>query len=238
LKASFKTAIHDLFTKVAPHYDRMNDLMSLGWQRFWKAYFVQNLPFKQLPSPMHYLDMASGTGDIGNLVFQYAKEQKKEVFAYFADPNETMIAQAQSKSLYSDSIQWTCTGAEKTPFLDTYFDLYTIAFGLRNVENRHATLMEAFRILKPGSFFYCLEFSHLIHAGLVPIYHAYLYSVLPLLGKKIAGDRAPYDYLRKSILEFPSQPMLAMELNQAGFSQVGFCNLSSGIVAIHWGIKP
>lgn len=232
---SFET-IQTLFSSIAPVYDRMNEAMSFGLHRMWKTHFVQHLPWKRLPSPFSYIDMACGSGDIAQRVLNIAAQHQHTVHATLCDPNTQMLQTAQDK-LRDYPVQWVTSRGEETPFPDNSFDLYTIAFGLRNITHRLQALQEALRILKPGGFFYCLEFSRPTHPLIACAYRPYLRWGLPLWGALIAGKTAPYQYLADSIQAFPTQLQLEALLTTAGFKAVDHHNLSTGIVAIHWGQK-
>lgn len=230
-----KEKIESLFSSIASSYDRMNDVMSLGQHKFWKAYFVERLPWASLPSPFVYVDMSCGSGDIGALVLQKADACAKNVIPLFVDPNLDMMSLGKEK-IKDERIEWRCESAEDLSIDSDSTDLYTISFGLRNVSDRGKALAQALRVLKKGGAFYCLEFSHPTHPGVECAYHGYL-QVLPFIGKLVAGQSEPYTYLGQSIRDFPSPALVSMELSQAGFKDVGHQSLSCGIVAIHWGYK-
>ena len=227
--------ISAFFSSIAPSYDRMNDILSFGCHPFWKAYFVEHLPWATLPDPFVVLDMACGSGDIGALMLQKADLHGKGIQPLFVDPNPDMLALGQQR-LVDPRIVWMVESAECLSLAEGTIDLYTIAFGLRNVQNRKQSLAEAFRVLKEGGSFFCLEFSTPNYPLLGCAYHGYL-RLFPLLGKIFAKQADPYRYLAQSIRDFPSPSIIAMEMTQAGFREVDYKNLSSGIVAIHWGIK-
>ena len=228
--------IDGLFSSVASHYDLMNDLMSLGAHRVWRRLFVKELPWADLPSSFTYLDMSCGTGDMGGMVLDQADAYQKNIHAFFCDPNRDMLEKAQKKWT-NPSIEWVQTYAETTPFQDESIDLYTVAFGLRNTQDRSASLQEVYRILKPGGFFFCLEFSMPAHPILKSVYKPYLRFGLPVLGRWIAHNAAAYRYLGDSICSFPSPYILEAEMAQVGLNSIGHRLLMEGIVAIHWGEK-
>lgn len=229
---NFSEDIRALFDSIAGTYDRMNDVMSLGLHRFWKAYFVEKLPWDVLPQESVILDMACGTGDISQLLWRAAENRSKSLDLYLMDPSTEMISYAQKKWSYGDTARWITGWAESIPLLENSVDLYTVAFGLRNFQNRKKALEEAHRVLRPGGYFSCLEFSHpespLWECG----YKAYL-KILPLMGQILGRGASPYAYLKESILAFPSPKEIFMELGVAGFQDVSVCSLSKGIVSIY-----
>lgn len=243
--------VHHVFQRVAPRYDLMNDIMSGGLHRWWKKKFVEGLPLVALPSlpsaPAHILDMASGTGDIARRIGQrllHLNEihihKKLEIELTLCDLTEEMLQEGR-KRLLADfptfPLKWVCGNAEALPLPDNSVDLYTIAFGLRNVTSPEKALAEAYRVLKPGGFFFCLEFSHVTSPLLSGLYEAYSFHLIPCFGAWIAQDRPAYQYLIESIRKFPSQKILLSLLEEAGFIKTHFDNLSGGIVAIHTGEK-
>lgn len=213
----------------------MNDIMSFGWHRFWKSNFVKRFSINDFSRPITYLDMSCGSCDIGKKVFKESYKKNQNIVFFFADPNEKMLEQGK-KRISDPKIQWICTTAEKTPFIDNYFDLYSIAFGLRNVQNCTDALNEAFRIIKPGGYIFSLEFFQPTNFFLKYAYKLYL-RTLPVIGKVVTGHSAPYSYLRTSILAFPSPEKIASAFTNSGFQDVGYTLLSFGIAAIHWGRK-
>ncbi len=225
--------VTDVFHRVAQRYDFMNDAMSLGVHRLWKDCFVRKM---KSPGPQHLLDVAGGTGDIA---FRFLK-QSLDHQVTLCDINTRMIEVGRDRALnqgHVKKVQWTCGDAETLPFEDNSFDLYSIAFGLRNVTRRSEALQEAYRVLKPGGRFFCLEFSQVQVPVLKSLYQIYSFSILPRLGAILAQDRDAYQYLVESIAQFPSQEHLKQELQEAGFKNVQITNLSGGIVAIHQAIK-
>jgi demethylmenaquinone methyltransferase/2-methoxy-6-polyprenyl-1,4-benzoquinol methylase len=220
--------VRDVFDRVASRYDLMNDLMSAGVHRAWKARFIRDLN----PRPREaLLDVAAGTGDI-------AAGWRKSGGgpAILCDINEAMLSQGRDRLIDRGSLaglSWAVGNAECLPFPDRSFDAYTIAFGLRNVTDIDAALREARRVLKPGGRFFCLEFSRVAVAPLRRLYDAYSDAVIPRLGALIAQDRDAYAYLVESIRRFPAQPDLVTRIEGAGFSFAAYRNLSAGIAAIH-----
>jgi demethylmenaquinone methyltransferase/2-methoxy-6-polyprenyl-1,4-benzoquinol methylase len=225
-----KPMVRAVFESVAPHYDLMNDLMSLGVHRVWKRIFVTALD----PRPNRtLLDLAGGTGDIS-----FAWLGRGGGPAILSDINPAMLAVGRDRALrrgIAADLSLVVMDAEKLPVPDRSVDRVSIAFGLRNCTDKQAVLAEARRVLKPGGRFFCLEFSRVNVAALRPVYDAWSFSVLPRLGQRIAGDADSYRYLAESIRMFPDQAALAGMLETAGFSRVAVQNLSGGIAAIHGG---
>ncbi len=233
-------AVQDIFKKVSSRYDLMNDLMSLTLHRCWKKRFIEAIPsqaFRQDSSPSLILDMAGGTGDILRLLIQRASFLSVSCQFILSDLNFSMLTQGQ-ESLAQENLFFLCANAENLPLPQGIIALYTIAFGLRNVTFKEKALAEAFRVLKPGGFFYCLEFSHPTSPLLQGIYDIYSFKWIPLLGKYIAQEEKAYQYLVESIRTFPDAPLLQTLIQEAGFNNTGFQKLSGGLVAIHWGEKP
>jgi len=221
-----------VFSSVASRYDIMNDVMSGGIHRIWKDALMDWMS----PQPHQSLvDLAGGTGDIS---LRFLKRGGAR--AHIVDINAEMLAAGQKRSdlsSYSDRLDWTVASAEQIPLPDNHCHRVTIAFGLRNVTDRQAALSEAYRILKPGGRFCCLEFSHVTQPQFAKLYDAWSFGALPRLGRLIAGDEAAYRYLAESIRTFPDQTELAHMFSAAGFAQVRYRNLSLGIAAIHSGWK-
>ncbi len=226
--------VHGLFSRVANHYDLMNDLMSLGAHRLWKHSFIQNLP---LCPQQNIIDVAGGTGDIAIGILKQFSYLQPHVTV--CDLTQTMIDQGRTKALNQGilKIDWVCGNAEDLPFPDNHFDGYTIAFGLRNVTQKDKSFQEAVRVLKPGGWYRCLEFSHPQHTTFQKIYDAYSFAVLPKLGQLVANDRDAYAYLVESIRMFPKQEELCQMMEQAGLTRVKFQNVWDGLVCIHEGTK-
>lgn len=222
--------VRDVFDSVAGRYDLMNDLMSAGVHRLWKAALIDWL--RPRPS-MHLLDVAGGTGDIAGR-FLDAGGGRVTV----CDINQSMVMTGRDRAIDRGrvaDIRWAVGDAEALPFPDSSIDAYTIAFGLRNVTRIDVALLEARRVLRPGGRFFCLEFSHVAIPGFREIYDRYSFSVLPVLGGLVAGDRDAYRYLVESIRRFPDQEDLCGRMRGAGFDLVKYRNLSGGIAAIHAG---
>jgi demethylmenaquinone methyltransferase/2-methoxy-6-polyprenyl-1,4-benzoquinol methylase len=222
--------VRAVFDSVAPRYDLMNDLMSLGIHRFWKRIFVSDLN----PRPRdELLDLAGGTGDI---TFGWLRQGGGPVL--LSDINASMLSVGRDRAIgggFAGSVSLLVADAERLPLPDRVVDRVSIAFGLRNCTNKDAVLAEARRVLKPGGRFLCLEFSRVQVAVLTPVYDAWSFKVLPRLGGLVAKDSDSYRYLAESIRTFPDQERLAAMMRQAGFSRVSVRNLSGGIAAIHAG---
>jgi len=229
-RAAKRGMVRAVFDNVAPRYDLMNDLMSLGVHRAWKHILVTALD----PNPRHkLLDLAGGTGDIS---FGWLEHGGGPVV--LSDVNASMLEVAQdravSRALIAD-VSLLVADAERLPLPDRTVDRVSIAFGLRNCTDKAAVLREARRVLKPGGRFFCLEFSHVQVVAMQPLYDAWSFRVLPMLGRYVAKDEASYRYLAESIRTFPDQEMLATMLREAGLARVSVRNLSGGIAAIHAG---
>ncbi|KAH7725362.1 ubiquinone biosynthesis methyltransferase [Aphelenchoides avenae] len=229
--------VHTVFANVAQKYDLMNDAMSLGIHRLWKDYFVSRL---DLRSGAKVLDVAGGTGDIAFRIVRKVAGRGGEVT--ISDINENMLEVGQLRAeedatIPHQHLKWVCADAEKLPFDADSFDFYTIAFGIRNCTNVDKVLAEAYRVLRPGGTFSCLEFSR-VHPTLRPIYDAYSFGVIPLLGQVLASDAKSYRYLVESIRMFPDQEAFATMIRDAGFTNISYENLSVGICAIHTATKP
>jgi demethylmenaquinone methyltransferase / 2-methoxy-6-polyprenyl-1,4-benzoquinol methylase len=223
--------VRGVFDSVAPRYDLMNDLMSLGLHRAWKAYtvLVANLrPGDQV------LDIAGGTGD---LALAFAKKVGPTGRVVHTDINEAMLRTGRDRLIDSGvALPTVVCDAEKLPFESASFDLVSVAFGLRNMTRKDAALAEMNRVLKPGGKLLVLEFSK-IAKPLEKAYDWYSFNVLPQLGKLVAGDDASYRYLAESIRMHPGQEELKVLMKNGGFGHVDYHNLTGGIVALHVGIK-
>jgi demethylmenaquinone methyltransferase/2-methoxy-6-polyprenyl-1,4-benzoquinol methylase len=228
--AAKKPMVRAVFDSVAPSYDIMNDLMSLGIHRVWKRIFVNVLR----PSPHHtLLDLASGTGDI---VMGWQKHGGGPVIA--TDINQAMLATGRNRLIakgFGPNIHYAVADAESLPIPSASVDRVSMAFGLRNCTDKDAVLAEARRVLRPGGRFFCLEFSKLNIAVLEGAYQRWSFDVLPFIGGKVAKDSESYRYLAESIRMFPDQEKLLQMMRNAGLERVSHQNLSGGIVAIHSG---
>jgi demethylmenaquinone methyltransferase / 2-methoxy-6-polyprenyl-1,4-benzoquinol methylase len=226
--------VDDVFHSVAPRYDLMNDLMSLGLHRAWKAALIT-----ALDPPRHaqfaLLDVAGGTGDIAFRALETGGEQTRVIVC---DINPDMLEVGRERALahrLGDAITFTEGNAEALPFADRSFDAVTIAFGIRNVPRIDVALAEAFRVLRIGGKFLCLEFSAVDVPGLDRLYDFYSFNVIPALGRAVAGDAESYRYLVESIRRFPKPEAFAAMLRAAGFGRVSFAQMTGGIVALHCG---
>jgi len=228
--------VNKVFHDVADRYDLMNDLMSFGIHRLWKDAMVAWLnPPKR--TGWKVLDVAGGTGDIA---FRIVAASRGNAQATVLDINGSMLAvgreRAEKKGL-TENLDFVEANAEELPFADCTFDAYTIAFGIRNVPRIDAALSEAFRVLKPGGRFLCLEFSEVDLPLLDRAYEAWSFNAIPRIGKMVTGDGEPYSYLVESIARFPNQQNFAAMIARAGFERVSFRNYSGGIAAAHSGWK-
>ncbi len=232
--------VRGVFDSVAGRYDLMNDLMSGGVHRIWKSVLLDRLA----PQPSERLiDVAGGTGDVAIGFLSRANnrpsaERKSPAHAAICDINHEMLKAGASRAAaqaLAGQLTRTCGDAERLPFPDGAADAYTIAFGIRNITDMDAALVEARRVLKPGGRFFCLEFSHPITEGLQKIYDAYSFNLIPWLGEKVADDRESYQYLVESIRRFPGQEAFAERIRKAGFSRVTYENLTGGVAALHAG---
>ena len=221
--------VQNVFDQVFNKYDLMNDIMSLGTHRIWKKEFIN---WMAPSNNKKLLDMACGSGDITKLFIDSTKNSKVEAM----DANSKMISIGKKKLYKYKNIRWSVGRAEKLKFESNIFDFYTISFGLRNVADIDKALKEAFRVLKPGGRFMCLEFSKINNETLDFLYQKYS-KVIPYIGKYIVGNSKPYEYLTKSIKDFYTQEELVIFMKKNGFSNIEFRNLSGGISAIHSGWK-
>ena len=222
--------VNSVFSQVYKKYDLMNDIMSLGVHRVWKEKFMDWMN----PQPnTKLIDVASGTGDIANLFFTRS-DGTGEVIC--VEPNKEMLSRGKIKLKKYKSVKWINSSAESIPIEGNTFDYYSISYGIRNVSDINKVLKEAFRVLKPGGRFMCLEFSKIDNEILNFLYKQYS-KTIPYIGKFIVGSDKPYKYLIDSIDKFYSQKELSELIKNNGFSNVEFRNVSSGISAIHSGWK-
>lgn len=233
-------AVIGVFDSVADRYDLMNDLMSGGIHRIWKDTLIRMIrPRARIGDrPMHYLDVAGGTGDIA---FRIRQKTGAGAKITLCDLNENMLGVGRNRAIdrgWGDDFSWITGNAESLPVEDNSVDVYTIAFGLRNVTHIDTALAEAFRVLRPGGRFYCLEFSHVKFAPLSKIYDLYSYKAIPKIGKLVTNDEESYQYLVESIRKFPTQKELEKRLKNAGFTKTRYTNFTGGIAAVHYGLKP
>ena len=223
--------VRGVFDSVAPKYDLMNDLMSMGLHRVWKAY---TLAVANLHEGDRALDIAGGTGD---LALAFSKKVGKSGQVVHTDINEAMLRTGRDRLLDEGvALPTMVCDAEKLPFASDYFDVVSVAFGLRNMTHKDAALAEMNRVLKPGGKLLVLEFSK-VAPPLEKIYDWYSFKLLPKLGQWVAGDASSYQYLAESIRMHPGQEELKALMKAAGFGHVDFHNMSGGIVALHVGIK-
>ena len=224
--------VREVFSSVARNYDVMNDLMSAGAHRLWKDAFVEWLN----PRPgMQIVDVAGGTGDIAFRMAQAARAKGGDAEIKVCDINEAMINEGvrRAAALGERGLEWMVGDAEKLPLPDNSVDVYTIAFGIRNVTHIDQALREARRVLRPGGRFMCLEFSRVIVPGLDALYDKYSFSMLPKLGEWVAKDADSYRYLAESIRKFPPQAIFAKMIADAGLSNVKVRNMTGGVAAMH-----
>ena len=223
--------VRGVFDSVAPKYDVMNDLMSLGLHRAWKAYTVLVANVRE---GQQVLDIAGGTGD---LALAFAPKVGPGGRVVHTDINEAMLRQGRNRLLDAGiSVPTLVCDAENLPFADAGFDLVTVAFGLRNMTHKDQALREMNRVLKPGGKLLVLEFSK-VAKPLEKIYDWYSFKVLPRIGKLVANDDASYQYLAESIRMHPDQEALKDLMRNTGFGHVDYHNMSGGVVALHVGIK-
>ena len=225
-----KGLVQNVFNNVYDKYDLMNDFMSFGIHRFWKKDLIMMM------SPninKKLIDVACGTGDIGKLFLEVVKN-KGQVFN--VDPNKKMIEQGEKRIGHLKNMTWKLGKAEKLGFEKNFFDYYTISFGLRNTKDINKSIKEAYRVLKPGGRFLCLEFSKIENSNINFLYKNYS-KLIPEIGKLIVGRRDPYRYLLESIDKFISQDELIDFMKKNGFKKCSYRNLSGGLVAIHSGWK-
>ena len=225
-----KGLVQNVFDQVYDQYDLMNDIMSFGIHRLWKKDLINMMN----PSDnQNLIDVACGTGDIAKL---YSNSLNKNAKITCVDPNNGMIKKGKDKLKNYKDIKWIVASAESLPLNDKEFDFYTISFGLRNTKDLDKALREAYRVLKPGGRFLCLEFSKIQNLNLNQIYKNYS-KIIPTIGKFIVGDKEPYEYLLKSIENFVNQDELIDLMKKNKFKKCEYRNLSGGIVSIHSGWK-
>jgi len=218
-----------VFDRVAERYDLMNDLMSLGLHRLWKAFAIE---IARPKAGERVLDVAAGSGDLAAAL---ARRVAPAGQVWLTDVNRRMLERGRDRLLDAGALAPAVQcDAERLPFPEACFDCVTVAFGLRNMTHKPAALAEMTRVLKPGGRLVVLEFSK-VWEPLRPAYDLYSFTVLPWLGERVAGDAAPYRYLAESIRMHPDQATLAAMMEQAGLSKVEIFNLAAGVVAVHRG---
>ena len=225
-----KNLVSDVFDRVSDKYDLMNNLMSLGVHKSWKKQLIYSMKPK---TKKKLIDVACGTADIAKI---FTEETNGKSKVYCVDPNKKMIHIGKQKLKNYKNISWKIAPAEQLPFKDSQFDYYVISFGLRNTKNLNKALSEAFRVLKKGGKFFCLEFSKINNDYLNFIYQNYS-KLLPIMGEIIVGDKKPYEYLVKSIEKFISQDELVKLMEKNNFEKCEYLNFNGGIVALHTGWK-
>lgn len=228
-----RNLVKNVFSEVAPVYDLMNDLMSLGIHRLWKKEFVKLILES---NHNHILDVGGGTGDIAFKL----KEKNTKLKTYVFDINKQMILKGKERSLdlgYLNNITWILGNAENLPFKDNYFCAYTTAFCFRNLTNIAEALKEAYRVLKKGGKFYCLEFSKVENDTLAKLYKLWSFKVIPKIGQIMAKNKNAYQYLVESIDKFYAPLDYKLLIEQAGFTNVSYKSLSFGVSAIHTAVK-
>ncbi|MBU6339455.1 MAG: class I SAM-dependent methyltransferase [Rickettsiales bacterium] len=252
--------VKEIFSGVAKKYDLMNDLMSGGVHRIWKNKMIEEVDFSSVERSRNHeksannfdrgfdcaqptikiIDLAGGTGDIAFRIVKKARDRRVKCAIDVVDINQEMLDVGKERAidlnLFSD-LKFTCADGEKLPFLDESFDFFTISFGIRNFTDINAGLEQAYRVLKPGGKFICLEFSKVNDYFLQKIYDTYSFKIIPKIGEVVLKDRASYQYLVESIRKFPDQDKFKKMIETVGFKNVSYKNLSFGAAAIHIGYK-
>lgn len=227
--------VASVFHSVAARYDTMNDLMSMGVHRLWKRFTIE---LSGVRKGQAVLDIAGGTGDLARKFSELVGDNGRVVLA---DINDSMLHVGRDKLIdcgVTNNVEYVQANAEALPFADNTFDCVSISFGLRNVTDKNAAIRSMLRVLKPSGRLLILEFSKTSNPLLTKIYDAYSFYLLPLMGKLVVGDSDSYQYLAESIRMHPSQEMLKQMMDDAGFVNTAYHNLSGGIVALHRGVKP
>ena len=229
--------VDDVFHSVARRYDLMNDLMSGGLHRAWKDALLTAVNPPKGDRPFALLDLAGGTGDVA---FRVAQAGGPNTRVTVCDINAEMLAVGAERAAQrglDHAVTFEQGNAEELPYPDRSFDCVTIAFGIRNVPRIDRALAEAFRVLRIGGRFLCLEFSSVDVPGLDALYELYSFKLIPRIGQAVTGDREAYQYLVESIRKFPRPPVFARMIEQAGFRRVSFRQMTGGVVALHSGWK-
>ena len=230
--------VKGIFSSVAKKYDLMNDLMSAGVHRLWKNKMMEEVNFSG--EKTRVIDVAGGTGDIAFRIAKKAQKENARCEIDVVDVNQEMLDVGKDRAIdlnLFSNLKFTCVDGEKLCFEDETFDIFTIAFGIRNFTNINAGLAEAYRVLKPGGKFICLEFSKVNDYFLQKFYDTYSFKIIPKIGEVILKDKESYQYLVESIRKFPSQDEFKKMIEKAGFKNVAYQNLSFGVSAIHVGRK-
>ena len=227
--------VASVFHSVAARYDTMNDLMSMGVHRLWKRFTIE---LSGVRKGQAVLDIAGGTGDLARKFSELVGDNGRVVLA---DINDSMLHVGRDKLIdcgVTNNVEYVQANAETLPFADNTFDCVSISFGLRNVTDKNAAIRSMLRVLKPSGRLLILEFSKTSNPLLTKMYDAYSFYLLPLMGKLVVGDSDSYQYLAESIRMHPSQEVLKQMMDDAGFVNTAYHNLSGGIVALHRGVKP
>jgi len=229
--------VKNIFSNVAKKYDLMNDLMSAGTHRLWKNNMINSIDFFD---NIKIIDVAGGTGDIAFRIAKKAQEKNLNYQIEVVDINSQMLEVGRSRAIDMNlfsHLNFVENDGENLKFADESFDVFTIAFGIRNFTNIDKGLQEAHRVLKKGGKFICLEFSKVEDIFIQKIYDTYSFKIIPKIGEVILKDHDSYQYLVESIRKFPDQKSFTKLIENAGFSRVGYQNLTFGACAIHWGFK-
>jgi demethylmenaquinone methyltransferase / 2-methoxy-6-polyprenyl-1,4-benzoquinol methylase len=230
--------VNQVFSSVAGKYDLMNDVMSLGLHRLWKRRLISQI-YPQ--DNLQILDMAGGTGDIAFAIAKKFKSYQKKAEITVADYNQEMLAEGKKRQidlgLFDEDIKWRVENGEKTKFKAKQFDYYIISYGIRNFADIEAGLNEAYRILKPGGVFLCLEFSAVENKLLKELYDFYSFKIIPKCGKMLVGDESSYQYFVESIRKFPKARDFVSKITDAGFSDASYQDLSFGITSLYKAVK-
>ncbi len=232
--------VGQVFSNVAEKYDLMNDLMSAGFHRSWKNKMIQEIQFSSKVKQYKMIDVAGGTGDIAFRIVKKANLENINTIIDIVDINQEMLDVGKEKSIdlnYFNQVNFNRCDGESLDYDDNFFDFYTIAFGIRNFTNINQGLKEAHRVLKKGGKFICLEFSKVNNRILEAIYDKYSFNVIPKIGEVILKDGDSYQYLVESIRKFPNQAKFQEMMQDAGFKNCKYQNLTFGTVAIHTGYK-
>ena len=230
--------VKEVFNKVASKYDIMNDLMSGGMHRLWKDKMVEEINLKR-GGEYRFLDVAGGTGDISFRIAKKCDKLNVNCKIEVADINQEMLDVGKKRAVDNNlfaNLTFNCVDGEKLPHEDNQFDFYTIAFGIRNFTNIDKGLSEAYRVLKPGGKFICLEFSKVNNEILSKLYDLYSFNVIPKVGKFVSDDEESYRYLAESIKKFPPPKKFKNMIQEAGFKNTSYQLLTFGTVAIHTGV--